>query len=139
GGLAVVVFLLLLALFAPWVAPHLPDATHTAAFLKPPAWQDGGSTQYLLGTDAIGRDILSRLVHGARLSLSIGLGVVALSVVTGIALGLVAGFARGVVEIVIMRAMDILLTLPSLLLAIVVVAILGPGLVNAMFAVAVVL
>ncbi|HSH88920.1 MAG TPA: ABC transporter permease subunit [Ramlibacter sp.] len=138
-GLAVVVFLLLLALFAPWIAPHLPDQTNSSAFLKPPSWQAGGSTQYLLGTDAIGRDILSRLIFGARLSLSIGLGVVAISVIVGIALGLIAGFARGIVEITIMRLMDIVLTLPSLLLAIVIVAILGPGLVNAMLAVAVVL
>jgi len=138
GGLIVVVALLLLALFAPLVAPHAPDATNPAAFLKPPVWQAGGSTQYLLGTDAIGRDILSRLVHGARLSLSIGLAVVLMSVAAGIVLGLVAGFARGIVEIAIMRLMDIILTLPSLLLAIVIVAILGPGLMNAMLAVAVV-
>jgi dipeptide transport system permease protein len=138
-GLWVVLALLLLALFAPWVAPHAPHETNSAAFLRPPAWQAGGSIQYLLGTDAIGRDILSRLIWGARLSLSIGLGVVILSVVAGIALGLIAGFARGMVEIAIMRLMDIVLTLPSLLLAIVIVAILGPGLVNAMLAVAVVL
>ena len=138
-GMAVVVTLLLVALFAPWLAPHVPDQTNSAAFLKPPAWQEGGSLKYLLGTDAIGRDILSRLIHGARLSLSIGLGVVALSVVVGISLGLIAGFTRGIVEIAIMRLMDIVLTLPSLLLAIVIVAILGPGLVNAMLAVAVVL
>jgi dipeptide transport system permease protein len=138
GGMAVVAVLLLLALFAPWIAPHAPDVTNSAAFLKPPAWTAGGSTQFLLGTDAIGRDILSRLIHGARLSLSIGLAVVAISVVVGIALGLIAGFARGITEIFIMRLMDIILTLPSLLLAIVIVAILGPGLVNAMLAVAVV-
>ncbi|MEO5670508.1 MAG: ABC transporter permease subunit [Ramlibacter sp.] len=105
GGMVVVAVLLLLALFAPWVAPHLPDQTNSAAFLKPPVWQAGGSSQFLLGTDAIGRDILSRLIWGARLSLSIGLGVVALSVIVGIALGLIAGFARGIVEIAIMRLM----------------------------------
>jgi dipeptide transport system permease protein len=137
-GLWVVVALLLVALFAPWLAPHAPFETNSAAFLRPPAWQAGGSLQYLLGTDAIGRDILSRLIHGARLSLSIGLAVVLISVAAGIALGLVAGFARGVTEIAIMRLMDIILTLPSLLLAIVIVAILGPGLMNAMLAVAVV-
>jgi dipeptide transport system permease protein len=138
-GMATVLALLLIALVAPLLAPHVPDQTNSAAFLKPPAWQAGGSTQFLLGTDAIGRDILSRLIYGARLSLSIGLGVVAISVVVGIALGLIAGFVRGIVEIAIMRLMDIVLTLPSLLLAIVIVAILGPGLVNAMLAVAVVL
>jgi dipeptide transport system permease protein len=137
-GMGTVVFLLLLAVFAPWIAPHSPDLTNSAAFLKPPAWQQGGSMQYLLGTDAIGRDILSRLIYGSRLSLSIGIAVVALATATGIVLGLIAGFARGVVEIAIMRFMDIVLTLPSLLLAIVIVAILGPGLVNAMLAVAIV-
>ena len=138
AGLVVVGILFVLALFAPWVAPHAPDATNSAAFLKPPVWQAGGSAKYLLGTDAIGRDILSRLMYGARLSLSIGLAVVAISVAVGIVLGLVAGFFRGVLEIAIMRAMDVVLTLPSLLLAIVIVAILGPGLVNAMIAVAIV-
>jgi dipeptide transport system permease protein len=137
-GLLVVAGLLLVALLAPLLAPHLPDQTNSAAFLKPPSWQAGGSLQFLLGTDAIGRDILSRLIHGARLSLSIGLAVVLISLAAGIALGLIAGFARGVLEIAIMRLMDIILTLPSLLLAIVIVAILGPGLVNAMLAVAVV-
>jgi len=138
AGLVVVVVLLLVALFAPLLAPHAPDLTNSAVFLKPPAWQTGGSWTYVLGTDAIGRDILSRLIHGARLSLSIGIAVVLLSLAIGIVLGLIAGFARGVVEIAIMRIMDIILTLPSLLLAIVIVAILGPGLMNAMLAVAVV-
>jgi dipeptide transport system permease protein len=137
-GMGTVLFLLLLAVFAPWIAPHSPDITNNTAFLKPPAWQQGGSTQFLLGTDAIGRDILSRLIYGSRLSLSIGIAVVAIATAAGIVLGLVAGFARGIVEIAIMRLMDIILTLPSLLLAIVIVAILGPGLVNAMLAVAIV-
>lgn len=137
-GLAVVLTVLLLAALAPWLAPYPPDLTNNAAFLRPPAWQEGGSSAYLLGTDAIGRDLLSRLMHGARLSLVIGLAVVALSIAAGIALGLLAGFARGATDIAIMRLMDIILTLPSLLLAIVIVAILGPGLMNAMLAVAVV-
>jgi dipeptide transport system permease protein len=138
AGLVVIAAVLLLALFADWVAPHAPNLTNSAAFLKPPFWQAGGSLTYPLGTDAIGRDILSRLIHGARLSLAIGIAVVAISIAVGIVLGLMAGFFRGVAEIVIMRLMDIILTLPSLLLAIVIVAILGPGLMNAMLAVAVV-
>jgi dipeptide transport system permease protein len=138
-GMVTVFTLIVVALLAPVLAPHTPDTTNSAAFLRPPAWQAGGSLEFLLGTDAIGRDILSRLIWGSRLSLSIGLGVVALSLVVGISLGLVAGFARGITEIAIMRLMDIILTLPSLLLAIVIVAILGPGLVNAMLAVAIVL
>jgi dipeptide transport system permease protein len=139
AGLVVIVVLIMLALFANFVAPHSPILTNNTAFLKPPFWQQGGSIAYLLGTDAIGRDILSRLIHGARLSLLIGIAVVTLSVVSGTILGLVAGFFRGVIEIAIMRLMDITLTLPSLLLAIVIVAILGPGLMNAMLAVAIVL
>ncbi|WP_315755370.1 MULTISPECIES: ABC transporter permease subunit [unclassified Bradyrhizobium] len=139
AGLVVIAVLVLLALSADVVAPHSPVLTNNAAFLKPPFWQQGGSLTYPLGTDAIGRDILSRLIHGARLSLLIGIAVVTLSVISGTILGLVAGFFRGVTEIAIMRLMDITLTLPSLLLAIVIVAILGPGLMNAMLAVAIVL
>jgi len=138
AGLAIVVAVLAMAALADVIAPYPPDLTNNAMFLKPPAWQQGGSWAYPLGTDAIGRDILSRLIHGARLSLLIGMAVVAISIVTGIVLGLVAGYTRGVTEIAIMRTMDIILTLPSLLLAIVIVAILGPGLMNAMLAVAVV-
>jgi dipeptide transport system permease protein len=139
AGLVVIVVLVLLALFANFIAPHSPVLTNNQVFLKPPFWQESGSLAYPLGTDAIGRDILSRLIHGARLSLLIGIAVVALSIAIGTVLGLVAGFFRGVTEIAIMRLMDITLTLPSLLLAIVIVAILGPGLMNAMLAVAIVL
>ncbi len=137
-GLIIVLSVLLIALFAPVIAPHAPNLTNSAAFLRPPAWIDGGSWTYPLGTDAIGRDILSRLMYGARLSLVIGLAVVTISVLVGTVLGLLAGFFRGIFEIAIMRLMDIILTLPSLLLAIVIVAILGPGLMNAMLAVAIV-
>lgn len=132
GGLVVVLVVLLMAAFAPWLAPYAPDATHSTAFLQPP------SLSHWLGTDAIGRDILSRLIYGSRLSLLIGLSVVALAMAVGVTLGLIAGFFRGTLEIVIMRVMDIIMTLPSLLLAVVIVAILGPGLMNAMLAVCVV-
>jgi dipeptide transport system permease protein len=138
AGLAIVTAVLLMAAFAPFIAPYAPDLTNNAVFLVPPAWQAGGSSAHLLGTDAIGRDILSRLIYGARLSLLIGIAVVALSVIIGTVLGLLAGYFRGIFEITIMRLMDIILTLPSLLLAIVIVAILGPGMMNAMLAVAIV-
>ncbi|MCO5090697.1 ABC transporter permease subunit [Bosea sp. (in: a-proteobacteria)] len=138
AGLVVIVLVLLCALFAPWIAPHDPNLTNNAVFLKPPFWQEGGSLSYPLGTDAIGRDILSRLLHGARLSLVIGIAVVALAIVVGVVLGLIAGYFKGLADIAIMRLMDILMTMPSLLLAIVIVAILGPGLMNAMLAVAIV-
>lgn len=138
AGLAVIVLVLLCALFAPWIAPHDPNLTNNTVFLKPPFWQEDGSLSYPLGTDAIGRDILSRLLFGARLSLVIGIAVVALAIVVGIVLGLIAGYFKGIADIAIMRLMDILMTMPSLLLAIVIVAILGPGLMNAMLAVAIV-
>ena len=79
----------------PVVAPHSPILTNSTAFLQPPVWQEGGSWTYPLGTDAIGRDMLSRLIYGARLSLLIGIAVVAISIAVGIVLGLVAGFFRG--------------------------------------------
>jgi dipeptide transport system permease protein len=138
AGLVVIVILAFVAIFADVISPHSPYLTDSTAFLKPPFWQAGGSLAYPLGTDAIGRDMLSRLIHGTRLSLSIGIAVVAISLMLGIALGLVAAFARGVVDFAIMRLMDIILTLPSLLLALSIVAILGPGLMNAMLAVTVV-
>ena len=81
AGLVIVLGVLLMAAFAPWLAPRRPDITNPEVFLTPPAWQTGGSSTYLLGTDAIGRDILSRLIHGARLSLAIGLAVVTLPVI----------------------------------------------------------
>ncbi|MBU6499269.1 MAG: ABC transporter permease subunit [Rhodospirillales bacterium] len=137
-GLTIMGMLVLVSVFAGVAAPLSPIQQFREHFLAPPIWQSGGVDRFLLGTDDVGRDILSRLIYGARLSLLIGMSVVALSLCTGTVLGLTAAFAGGLVDIVIMRVMDILLVFPSLLLAIVIVAILGPGLFNAMLAVAVV-
>ncbi|MBC8269237.1 MAG: ABC transporter permease subunit [Rhodospirillaceae bacterium] len=139
AGLCVVVFVILLAFFADVVAPHSPIEQYRDYFLKPPAWQEGGSWRFILGTDAVGRDMLSRLIHGTRYSLFIGCIVVSISLVSGISLGLIAGFFRGWVDTLIMRIMDVILSYPSLLLALVLVAILGPSLTNAMIAIAIVL
>jgi dipeptide transport system permease protein len=103
----------------------------------PPVWNDAGSARFLLGTDDIGRDVLSRLLHGARLSLLIGFVAVLLSMLPGVVLGLTAAFFPRA-GIAILRLMDVMLALPSLLLAIAVVAVLGPGLLNTMFAIALV-
>ncbi len=138
AGLAVVLGLIFLAAFADIVAPHSPYEQYRDALLQPPVWQEGGSFTYILGTDATGRDILSRIIHGSRLSLLIGCIAVTLSLSVGIALGLTAAFFRTAADALIMRLMDVILAVPSLLLALVIVAILGPGLVNAMIAVAVV-
>ena len=135
AGTAIIAFILLVALTAPLIAPHPPALQDRDLLLAPPAWEEGGSMQHLLGTDDIGRDLLSRLIYGTRLSLLIGVMVVSLSLLVGVALGLVAGFTGGPVDFTIMRGMDMILALPPLLLAIVVVAILGPGLVEAMLAV----
>src|SRR6202165_4300815 len=129
-GLALVITLILLAIFADVGSPH-PRT--------PPAWHQSGTANFILGTDPVGRDMLSRLIHGTRLSLLIGLISVSISLVLGVVLGLLAGYFRGLVETTIMRLMDVMLALPSLLLAIAVVAILGPGLINAMYAIAIVL
>jgi len=137
-GLAVFLVILVLAVFAPFVAPHDPSIQNREVLLLPPVFSAGGNWSYLLGTDAVGRDILSRLIYGARFSLFIGLVVVTLSVVSGVLIGLVAGYFRGKVDTFIMRIMDIILAFPSLLLALVLVAVLGPGLLNAMIAISLV-
>jgi dipeptide transport system permease protein len=137
AGLAIILIVAFLAVFADLVAPFHPHDQFRDAFLRPPSWMAKGDPRFLLGTDDVGRDILSRLIHGARFSLLIGAIVVTLSLGVGILVGLIAGFFRGIVEDLIMRAMDIMLALPALLLAIVIVAILGPSLTNAMVAVSI--
>ncbi len=138
-GMVLVLGMVLMALLADLIAPHSPIEQFRASTLVPPVWQAGGKASFILGTDPVGRDMLSRLIHGARLSLLIGLVSVSLSLTIGIFLGLLAGFFRGILETVILRMMDILLALPSLLLAVAVIAILGAGLMNAMYAIALVM
>ncbi|MCZ8174000.1 MAG: hypothetical protein RLZZ341_2522 [Pseudomonadota bacterium] len=108
------------SLFAPWVAPHNPFDLATLNLMDsrlPPAWMDGGNPRYLLGTDDQGRDILSALFYGARISLLVGLASVLLSLVVGVALGLLAGFVGGAVDAFIMRVCDVMLSFPSILVA----------------------
>jgi dipeptide transport system permease protein len=137
-GLFFFTAVVLIAVFANFIAPHLPNQQFRDALLQPPFWQTGGDVKFLLGTDAIGRDMLSRLIYGSRYSLFIGCIVVSFSLVVGVILGLVAGFFRGRIDTFIMRIMDVVLAFPSLLLALVLVAILGPSLINAMIAIAIV-
>ncbi|RFB98809.1 dipeptide ABC transporter permease DppC [Rhizobium leguminosarum bv. trifolii] len=137
-GLVVFIIILVVAIFAPIFAPHAPNEQNRQALLAVPSWMEGGSISFPLGTDAVGRDILSRLIYGARFSLFIGVVVVTLSVVCGVLIGLVAGYFRGRIDTAIMRLMDIILAFPSLLLALVLVAVLGPGLTNAMIAISLV-
>lgn len=127
-----------LAFFAPFFAPHNPSQLFSEFLRLPPAWVEAGNSVYPLGTDDVGRDILSRLIHGARISMSIGLSVVFLAMTVGTVLGLFAGYYGGWIDKIVMRITDIIMALPSILLAIVVVSVLGPGLRNAVIAVAIV-
>ncbi|MDN5680497.1 MAG: dipeptide ABC transporter permease DppC [Ewingella sp.] len=133
-GLVYIIIMLVIAIGANVIAPHGPAEQFRDALLRPPVWQEGGSWKFLLGTDDVGRDILSRLMYGARLSLLVGCLVVVLSLILGVIFGLFAGYYGGVVDATIMRIVDIMLALPSLLLALVLVAIFGPSIVNASLA-----
>lgn len=137
-GLIFLLLMVLLAIFAPYVAPYSPIEQFRDHMLQPPAWQEGGSMQFILGTDEAGRDILSRIIHGGRLSLFIGICAVILTMIPGIILGLLGGFYPYSLGRIIMRFADIMMALPSVLLAIAIMAILGPGITNAMIAIAVV-
>ncbi len=137
-GLYFIIFAIFVAIFASFIAPHNPFEQYRDAFLQPPVWMDGGTTKFILGTDDVGRDILSRLIYGARLSLLVGVIVVTISLAAGIILGITSGYFGGYYEIIVMRFMDIILALPSLLLALAIVAILGPSLRNAILAIAIV-
>jgi dipeptide transport system permease protein len=138
-GLYVFLATIAIAILAPLLAPHDPILQNRGALLVPPFWMEGGTLTYPLGTDAVGRDILSRLIYGARFSLFIGLVVVTIASSIGVMIGLIAGFVGGWVDTAIVRVMDVILAFPSLLLALVLVAILGPGLMNAMIAIALIL
>jgi len=137
-GFSFILFITLTALAAGYIAPHGPYEQYRDAILTPPAWMEGGIWKFPLGTDDVGRDMLSRLIYGARLSLLVGVIVVTLSLAAGILLGILSGYIGGYFETMIMRLMDIMLALPSLLLAMAIVTILGPSLENAILAIAVV-
>ncbi|AHG80315.1 Dipeptide transport system permease protein dppC [Mannheimia varigena USDA-ARS-USMARC-1388] len=137
-GLAFIAVVFFVSVFADFIAPFDPISQNRAALLLPPAWFENGQAAHLLGTDDIGRDILSRIIYGARLSVFIGLIIVLMSCVLGVILGLLAGYYGGTLDIVIMRFVDIMLAIPSLLLTIGVVTILGPSLINAAIAIAIV-
>ena len=137
-GLSIVMIFLVMAIVAPWLSPFDPAEIQDGALRLGPAWTADGHLPYLLGTDDVGRDQLSRLLYGARISLGVGFVVVFISLTAGTFLGLMAGYFGGWVDHIVMRSVDILMSLPSILLAIVVVSILGPSLLNAIIAVSVV-
>ena len=122
-----VLLAVLAAVLAPWVAPHSPTESVLAARLKPPAWQQGAVAGNVLGTDLLGRDLLSRLIWGARISLLIALAATVLGAAVGSAVGLVAGYQRGWIDNVVTKLIDVQLAFPFVLLAIAVVAVAGPS------------
>jgi peptide/nickel transport system permease protein/dipeptide transport system permease protein len=138
AGLIIITLFALTAILAPAISPHDPDENFLYDQLKPPIWNQGGSTKNLLGTDDLGRDMLSRLIYGARVSLTLGIVSVGIALVCGSILGALAGYYKGWPDNLVMRLMDIILAFPYILLAIVIVAYLGPGLRNAMMAIGII-
>ena len=138
AGLLIITTFAVAALLAPAISPHHPNENALYDQLKPPIWDEGGSTKNVLGTDDLGRDMLSRLIYGARVSLTLGVVSVGIAFLIGSFLGALAGFYKGWPDNVIMRFMDIVLAFPHILLAIVIVAYLGPGLRNAMMAIGII-
>ena len=135
AAVAVVLFVLV-AIFAPWVAPYDPYDTDLLRRLQPPAWMEGGDWSYMLGCDTLGRDILSRMIYGARISILIGVAVVLIATFVGMLAGLAAGYFGGVVDAVISRVVDVLLGFPYLIFAIGLMGMMGPGLQNIILALA---
>ena len=136
-GFTFILAVLFAALFANVLTPHSPFEQYRDYILNPPAWQDGGIWRFPLGTDEVGRDVLTRLIFGGRMSLFVGMIVVSLSLLIGTLVGLISGYAGGMTDTLIMRGVDIIMALPSLLLALAIVTILGPGLINAAIAIAI--
>jgi peptide/nickel transport system permease protein len=135
-GLAAALILLLIVLVtlaAPWLAPYSPVEVDIQHRLGPPAWMEGGKTDHWLGTDQIGRDLLSRMIYGGRVSLLIGVTAVAISSTIGVLLGLAAGYFGSKVDWIIMTLINVMLTFPFVLLALAVIAVLGPSLPNMIF------
>ena len=125
-GLAVISLIVFMAIFAPLIAPHNPLEQFRGFTKLPPIWVEGSDSRFILGTDAVGRDMLSRLIYGARVSLFIGLSVMIASTIVGVALGLIAAWFGGMIDVVILRIMDLIMSIPSLVLAILIIAIIGP-------------
>jgi len=127
AGALVLAVILGAALGAPWIAPHDPAKQSLIRRFMPPAWAPGGSASYVLGTDQVGRDILSRMMYGARISLLVGVAAVVVSLLVGVSGGLASGYFGGRTETMIMTVVDVMLSFPQLLLALAFVAALGPS------------
>ena len=136
---SLVVAFVILAIFADFIAPYSPTETSLPNRLQPPFWVSGGSTDFLLGTDTLGRDIASRIIYGARTSLLVAVQGLLLGTVVGTVVGLVSGFFRGWVDMILMRLVDVMLALPIILFALILVVAWGPGIGNVVIAITLVL
>ena len=128
-------FLIFLAIFAPFITPYNPSESDLDVLLLPPSWANNGNVSYLLGTDSLGRDMLSRLINGASLTFGLSFVVVIISLGIGILLGSLSALTRGVKSSIFNHFLDVILSIPTLLLAIIFVAILGPGINNTLWAI----
>ena len=128
GSFSIIVVLVLVALLAPLIAPHSPTEQSLPDKLQPPAWQEGGSTKHLLGTDVLGRDLLSRLIYGARVSLIVAAAALLAGGGVGLVVGIVSGYLGGRTDSVLMRVVDATLTFPTILIALLLAVSLGQGL-----------
>ncbi|USG66924.1 ABC transporter permease [Brevibacillus ruminantium] len=127
-GLIIVVCVVLMSFFASTLAPHDPAKTQAAQRLKPPMWMEGGSAKHPLGTDNLGRDVLSRIMYGSQVSLLVGICAVAVAGAIGVVLGLVSGYFGGWIDSLIMRTVDSFLAIPNILFMLVILTVLGPSL-----------
>ena len=134
-GLFVLAIFVIFSLFAPLLTPYDPIAQNIDGLLIPPSWQPNGAISYLFGTDALGRDLFSRIMYGCRVTLGSGFLMVVLAMLIGVSIGTFAGMLRGVRSSIVNHLLDALMAIPTLLIAIIIVAILGTGLVNSMWAI----
>ena len=134
-GLWVFLFLTVLAVFAPFIAPYGINEQHSQALILPPSWSDDGSVNFILGTDGLGRDLLSRLMNGTTSTFGLAILTALLTTLFGVILGILAALSKGFRSSILNHLLDVTLAIPSLLLAIIIVAILGPGLMNTVWAI----
>jgi peptide/nickel transport system permease protein len=132
-GLIIVLFIFIISIFAPYIAPHDPAQMNPSVMLKPPVWMEGGEEGYILGTDNLGRDLLSRIIYGSQISLLVGICSVIVAGIIGVAAGLIAGYYGGFVDNVLMRLVDSFLAIPNILFILVVISVLGPGVLTLIF------
>ena len=132
-GISIIIFFILLAIFADFISPHDPVNQNLDLRFKPPVWHENAEPDYILGTDHLGRDIMSRIIYGSRISLTVGFSSVLISCILGILTGLYAGFNKGVFDHIISRIIDIQLSIPYLLLAVSIIMIFGSSMINIIF------